>query len=297
MVRCMSGVHYFSVTEAEAGQKLVQFLSRRLGGDVPRSAIMRWIRTGQVRVDSSRVKPFQKVAEGQTVRVPPHHRDTGHLEEAGGETTNPFHLRKVFEDEELLLVAKPPGLATQPGKGIRQSVDGLVRAEYGDWAWPPALVHRLDKETSGLLVLAKSYASLRALQRLWQENRVHKLYLAWVRGDVSWRGWTELRDDMVEDRDSERKKVPAVSRIRVLRRDKGCSLVAVSLDTGRKHQIRVQMAQRGHPVVGDRKYGRGGSSQGLLLHAYRLAWKDRSFSLEPQWLGQFAVSAKDLESL
>ncbi|MEF8889281.1 MAG: RluA family pseudouridine synthase [Desulfohalobiaceae bacterium] len=293
----MTQVHYFSVTEAEAGQKLVQFLGRRLGGDVPRSAIMRWVRTGKVRVDSSRAKPFQKVAAGQTVRVPPHHRDTGHLEETGEKETNPFHLRKMFEDEELLLVAKPPGLATQPGKGIRQSVDGLVKAEYGDRAWPPALVHRLDKETSGLLLLAKSYASLRTLQQLWRENRVHKLYLAWVRGEVAWRGWTELREEMVEDRDSEQKKVPAVSRVRVLRRHKGYSLVAVALDTGRKHQIRVQMAQRGHPVVGDRKYGRGGSAQGLLLHAYRLAWKDRSFSLEPPWLGQFAVSVKDLEPL
>jgi 23S rRNA pseudouridine955/2504/2580 synthase len=293
----MSGVQYLAVTEAEAGQKLVQFLSRRLGGDVPRSAIMRWVRTGQVRVDSSRAKPFQKVAAGQTVRVPPHHRDSGHMGNSDVPESNPFHLRRVHEDEELLVLAKPPGLATQPGKGIRQSVDGLVRAQYGDSSWPPALVHRLDKETSGLLLLAKSYAALRALQQLWRDNRVHKLYLAWVAGDVPWRGWTELRDEMVEDRDSERRRVPAVSRALVVRRNKGCSLVAVSLDTGRKHQIRIQMARRGHPVVGDRKYGRGGSSQGLLLHAYRLAWKDRSFSLEPPWLGRFAVSAEDLERL
>jgi len=288
-----------TVSKAEAGQKLVQFLSRRLGGGVPRSAIMRWVRTGQIRVDSSRAKPFQKVAAGQTVRVPPHRQDAGHMEDNGkdGEEVNPFRLRRVHEDEEVLVLAKPPGLATQPGKGVTRSVDGLIRAEYGDRSWPPALVHRLDKETSGLLVLAKSYASLRSLQRLWRENRVDKLYLAWVRGEAPWRDWTELREEMAEDRDSERRTVSAVSRVRVLRRHKGCSLVAVSLDTGRKHQIRVQMAGRGHPVLGDRRYGRGGSSQGLLLHAYRLAWRDRAFTLPPPWLGRFAVSAEDLEQL
>ncbi len=293
----MTGVHYVSVTQAEAGQKLVQFLSRRLGGDIPRSAIMRWVRTGQVRVDSARAKPFQKVLAGQTIRIPPCRRETDPTKESGRKEANPFRLRKVHEDEELLLLAKPPGLATQPGKGVGDNVDDLIRAEYRESEWPPALVHRLDKETSGLLVLAKTYSALRSLQRLWRENRVHKMYLAWVNGDVSWSGWTELRDEIYEDRDSERRKVPAVSRARVLRRHRGCSLVAVSLDTGRKHQIRIQMAQRGHPVGGDRKYGSGGTSQGLLLHAYRLAWLDREFTLPPPWLGRFAVSSRDLEKL
>ena len=219
------------------------------------------------------------------------------MEEAGEEDANPFRLRRVHEDEELLLLAKPPGLATQPGKGVGDNVDDLVRAEYRESEWPPALVHRLDKETSGLLVLAKSYSALRTLQRLWRENRVHKLYLAWVSGEVPWSGWTTLRDEMVEDRDSEQKRVLAVCRVRVLRRHKGCSLVAVSLDTGRKHQIRAQMAGRGYPVMGDRKYGSAGSSQGLLLHAYRLAWRERDFTLPPPWLGRFAVSSEDLKQL
>jgi len=293
----MTGVQYISVTEAESGQKLVQFLNRRLGGDVPRSAIMRWVRTGQVRVDSSRAKPFQKVTAGQTIRIPPCRSEADQMKEPGREDANPFRLRKVHEDEEILLVAKPPGLATQPGKGVSQSVDELIRTEYRDRAWPPALVHRLDKETSGLLVLAKSYSALRSLQRLWRENRVHKLYLAWVRGNVPWSGWTRLRDEMFEDRDSEQKRVLAVCRVRVLRRHKGCSLVAVSLDTGRKHQIRAQMAGRGYPVMGDRKYGGAGSSQGLLLHAYRLAWRERGFTLPPPWLGRFAVSSEDLKQL
>ena len=293
----MTSVQYVSVTEAESGQKLVQLLNRRLEGEVPRSAIMRWIRTGQVRVDSSRAKPFQKVLAGQTIRIPPYHREAAHLEEPGRERGNPFRLSKVHEDEELLLLAKPPGLATQPGKGVVESVDDLIRAEYRDSKWPPTLVHRLDRETSGLLLLAKSYSALRSLQLLWRENRVHKLYLAWVSGRVPWSGWTELREEMVEDRDSEEKSVSALCRVKVLRLDGECSLVAVALDTGRKHQIRIQMAGRGHPVIGDRKYGRGGSGQGLLLHAYRLAWRDRAFSLPPPWLGRFAVSSEDLEKI
>ena len=297
MIGAMTGVQYVTVTDAESGQKLVQFLNRRLGGSVPRSAVMRWVRTGQVRVNSSRAKPFQKVTAGQTVRIPPYRGDVGHMEESGVEDSNPFRLRRVYEDEELLLLAKPPGMATQPGKGVGESVDTLIKAEYRDIPWPPVLVHRLDKETSGLLVLAKSYATLRSLQRLWRENRVHKLYLAWVWGQVFWPDWTELREEMVEVRDSEQKKVSAISRVRALRRESECSLVAVLLETGRKHQIRVQMAGRGYPVIGDRKYGQGGSSQGLMLHAYRLAWQERSFSLPPPWQGRFAVGSRDLEQL
>ncbi len=293
----MGSVKYLSVAEAESGQKVVQFLSRRLGGQIPRSALMRWVRTGQVRVDSSRVKPFQRLSAGQRVRIPPYSPEEGGISKAGERKGNPFTLGRVYEDEQLLVVLKPPGLPSQPGKSTRQSVATMIRSEYAGREWTPTLVHRLDRETSGLLLLAKSYPTLRFLQEQMSQNRMRKIYLAWVQGETDWWKWTRLQDRLRESRDSEEKEVKAVSWVRTLRHTQGNSLVAVALKTGRRHQIRIQLADRGRPVAGDRKYGTGSSTQGLKLHAYLLSWQDRCFTRMPHWRGRFRVSEQDLQDV
>jgi 23S rRNA pseudouridine955/2504/2580 synthase len=294
----MPTVQHVTVSGGESGQKLLQFLQRRLGGGVPRSALMRWIRTGQVRVDSSRAKPFQRVYEGQRVRIPPH---TPEAQEplAGGGERNPFLLRTVHEDEELLVLAKPSNLASQLGTGLTDSVDSRLRQAYADAAWRPSLVHRLDRDTSGLLLAAKSYACLRYLQRLWRQGGVTKIYVAWVAGETAWNDWTELRDTLrVEpERGGSARKAEALSRVLTVAAGEGISLVGIRLDTGRKHQIRIQMARRGRPVMGDDKYGGPRSGQGLLLHACHLAWDGRAFTLLPPWTGAYAVTAEMLQPL
>jgi 23S rRNA pseudouridine955/2504/2580 synthase len=259
---------------------------------------MRWIRTGQVRVDSSRAKPFQRVREGQRVRIPPYtQEERGPV--AGGEERNPFLLRTVHEDEELLVLAKPSGLASQLGSGLTDSVDSRLQRAYPDAPWRPCLVHRLDKDTSGLLLAAKSYDQLRYLQRLWRGGEVAKIYLAWVAGATEWFAWTELRDTLRREAEQDRpaREVTALSRVRTLASRAGASLVGIRLETGRKHQIRIQMSRRGVPVLGDSKYGGPPSGQGLMLHACHLAWPGRCFTLPPPWTGGYAVSGAELAPL
>jgi 23S rRNA pseudouridine955/2504/2580 synthase len=247
-------------------------------------------------VESRRCKPFRRVRAGERIRIPPY-RPEEQSEAIAPSTANPFLLSRVFEDDELLVLAKPPGLATQPGSKVTRSVTDFLEQRFADAAWMPSLVHRLDKDTSGLLLVAKSYGCLQRLQQLWKSGRIEKIYLAWVEGETQWREWTILEDDLVQSGRSQegggQKTVRAKSSVRTLRNADGKSLLAVSLHTGRKHQIRMQLARREAPVVGDRRYGKTGSGQGLLLHAYRLAWEERSFCLDPPWIKEFALCSED----
>jgi 23S rRNA pseudouridine955/2504/2580 synthase len=281
----MPETQFVLVTRAESGQKLLQFLERRLTGDVPRSAIQKWIRTGQVRVDKGRKKPFDRISAGQTVRIPPYTPgEAKGVSGAGG-------LAVAFEDDDLLAVAKPAGLAAHGGDKVDDSVTARLRAMYRDADFMPTLAHRLDRDTSGLLLAAKSYETLRELNDLFASNGVAKVYLAWVEGR-----WDEpdgaLLEDVMEKRGAPgREKVrtgsgkTALARVTGLTRGRDRSLVAVRLLTGRTHQIRVQLASRSHPVVGDRKYGGGKSRTSMRLHCFALRAGERTVSLEPTWSG------------
>ncbi len=289
----MPSVQYVAVSSEEAGQKLTAFLQRRLEDSIPRSALMRWVRTGQVRVDNARCKPFVRLKQGQTVRIPPYqHNDRSECLQSLQEK-NPFTLRKVYEDDRLLVLAKPPNLAVQPGSNLSDSVVHRIRRMYTKSSWLPTLVHRLDKQTSGLLLLAKSYEYLQTLQQLWKQGRVDKIYLTWVGKNTHWSSWKKLQDHIArpEGRQGQQsgKRQQAISYVRTLGNTDQGSLLAVRLVTGRKHQIRVQLAKRGIPVLGDNQYQGPRSSQGLMLHAGVLSWPDYSFHLDPPWLGEFQV--------
>ncbi|MFW6180013.1 MAG: RluA family pseudouridine synthase, partial [Desulfohalobiaceae bacterium] len=287
----MPGVQYLEVSPEESGQKLLAFLQRRLQQSIPRSALMRWVRTGQVRLDHSRCKPFVRLHQGQVVRIPPHRIQAQELRAL--QENNPFYLRKVFEDHRLLVLAKPPDLAVQPGSNLADSVVHRIRHMYQSSPWMPALVHRLDKQTSGLLLLAKEYAYLQHLQGLWKAGRVRKVYLAWVGQKTSWSSWNRLQDQLQtaadKKKDRQKQEQTAVSYVRTLCNTSRGSLLAVQLLTGRKHQIRLQLAHRGLPLLGDRRYQGTASGQGLLLHACHLSWPDYAFNLEPPWVREFSV--------
>lgn len=296
-----SGVQYLTVIPSESGQKLMQFIDRRLQGQVPRSALLRWIRTGQVRVDKSRARPFVRIKTGQQIRIPPHTRQEKNLIQRDNKT-NPFDLKIVYEDEKLLVLAKPPNLSTQPGSGVEDSVIDRVKLIYADYKWRPALVHRLDKPTSGLLILAKSYDYLQHLQKLWKKGLINKIYLAWLEGSTHWNTWEKIEDTLFLGEKNptkvhKPKKVVARCLVKSLINKKGKSLVAINLLTGKKHQIRLQMAKRGSPVIGDTKYGKNKCGQGLLLHACHLSWEDHSFTLPPPWLDPFAVPQSFLDHI
>ncbi|MBS3779531.1 MAG: RluA family pseudouridine synthase [Desulfovermiculus sp.] len=293
----MPAVSHIPVSRAESGQKLLQFLERQLQGQVPRSAIMRWIRTGQVRVDGARWKPFARISQGQTIRLPPYTR----AEESKGLSelsANPFALRRVHEDDEFLVLAKPPNLATQPGTGVEDSVSDRLESEYAHSSWVPALVHRLDKDTSGLLLVAKTYTTLQHLQGLWRSGAVTKIYLTWVWGQPEWPEWARLSDFLPQEKRGHLRQVRAEAWVRTLRQSPQATLLAVRLKTGRKHQIRIQLSKREYPVIGDRKFGSGRSGgQGLLLHAAVLGWENKYYHLAPPWVEPFAVSEQELALL
>lgn len=280
-----------TVSEGEAGLRLDQFLARRT--DYSRSRLSRWLKAGQVRVNGALREASYRVRAGEEVAlaVPPP-EPTELVPEA-----RPLDI--LYEDDHLLVVNKPPGLVVHPGAGHRGGtlLHALLAhcpalALVGDVS-RPGLVHRLDKDTSGLLVVAKSAAAHADLVRKFQARMVEKTYLALVWGRLK-----EPEGQIVGEigrHPSQRQKMsarprrgkPAVTTWRVLREVPGpLTLVELSPKTGRTHQLRVHLAALGHPVVGDGTYGGGASRfQGLpelagvrklvtrqLLHAWCLAF-------------------------
>ena len=282
-------VQHITVTPEEAGQKLEAFLRRRLPG-APGGLIMRIIRTGQVRVDGGRKKPFDRLAEGQVVRVPPVRLDEQPVQ------AQPEPLPVVDRQDDLLVVAKPAGLPVHGGSGQDESVVSRLAAMHPDAAFAPTPAHRLDKDTSGLLLVALSYARLRALQDLFQARKVDKTYLAWVRGALD--EALTLTDTLAKAGPQGRERVRtvepgqgqhALAKATPIRQHNGLTLVELRLVTGRTHQLRVQLASRGLPILGDPKYGPPGETPPLHLHAWRIALPDADYELLPDWPGPLAT--------
>lgn len=321
------------VSPEEAGQKLLQFLTRRLTGAVPGSALLKAIRTGQVRVDGGRKQPFFRLAAGQEVRVPPFLKpgqtkpeqakpgrdEPGRTAPAQGAPA-PLPLSILYEDNGLVAVAKPAGLCAHAGTRHPDSVADRLKALYAGAPFLPVLAHRLDKDTSGILLAAKSYAELRRLGDLFASGGVSKTYLAWVDGSWPGRG-AELLEDTLERLELAagevvgRKKIvraeasPApggkgggqgkLARCEVtpLLRKRAATLMQVRLLTGRTHQIRVQLSLRGHPIISDAVYGRKVRGLTMLLHALCLRLPERALFLAPAWSGPFALPETLLDRL
>ncbi|WP_432738196.1 RluA family pseudouridine synthase [Maridesulfovibrio sp. FT414] len=275
-------VEYVTVTGAESGQKLVRFLERRLGSDVPRSAIMRWIRKGNVRVDKGRCKPFDLVEEGQVVRIPPH----GEQDETAVRLPP---LPILFEDSDYIAVFKPAGLATQGGTGHTDSVVDRLKSMFADSPYKPAPAHRLDRDTSGVLLAGKSHQGQKNLSDFFAgHGEGGKLYLVQVQGKWPHAGWIELRDLMEKSGPRGREIVhvgagrEAGSSVCPVESGEAVSTLVVRLHTGRTHQIRVQLSSRGFPVAGDVKYG--GNAGVMRLHCWRIVTPWFSAECLPEWM-------------
>lgn len=294
-----TAVQTFTVTAEEAGQKLLQYLTRRLTGDVPPAALQRFIRTGQVRVDGKRSKPFSRLESGQKVRVPPYTPgETPAVRAAVVPASQAMPaLDILYEDAELLVVVKPAGLPVHPGSGHPTALTTILHARHPDAPFAPTPAHRLDRDTTGILLVAKSYRALRGIHEAMETGNVCKDYLAWVCG--TWElgelnEWVTLRDTLVKEGEpGEQRMCPAetgkeaVSKVRLLLATPQGSLLEVRLETGRTHQIRVQLASRGYPVLGDPRYG--GGVPPLFLHAWRIVLPDAAFSCPPPWAPPYAV--------
>lgn len=280
--RGVSAARTALIGEAGVDQRLDNFLLRELKG-VPRSHVYRLLRGGEVRVNSRRVDATYRLREGDRVRIPPVRRPGRPA--AWAPVAREHGLPIVFEDEALLVVDKPAGVAVHGGSGISFGVIERLRAARPE-ARVLELAHRLDRETSGLLLVAKKRAALTALHAALREGRVGKRYLVLVKG--RWGGSArdvelplrkyvtaagERRVDVREGGKASR------TRFTPVRAAGGFTLLAAELDTGRTHQIRVQLAHLGFPVAGDDKYGdfelnRALAKRGLkrmFLHATALA--------------------------
>ncbi|WP_319764264.1 RluA family pseudouridine synthase [Maridesulfovibrio sp.] len=272
---------FVEVTKAEAGQKLVRFLERRVDSAVPRSAIMRWIRKGNVRVDKGRCKPFDLVKEGQTVRIPPYQ-----AEETKGKKLPALPI--IYEDDDYLAVCKPAGLPTQGGTGHEDSVADRLLSMFADAPYKPAPAHRLDRDTSGVILAGKSHKGQKNLSVFFAEHgEGGKYYLAEVDGCWPHDDWTELRDMMEKRGPKGREKVvvgsgkEAVSSVCTVKKGEKASLLIVKLHTGRTHQIRVQLSSRGFPIIGDSKYG--GKNGSMKLHCLRIETPWFTAFCSPDW--------------
>jgi len=275
-----------TVGEESAGQRLDNFLIRILKG-VPKTHVYRIIRSGEVRVNKGRAAADTRVEIGDVVRLPP----VRISEKAAEKQEKPAPAREfplVYEDEHLLAIDKPAGVAVHGGSGVSFGVIEQLRQ-----ARPAAkfleLVHRLDRETSGILLVAKKRSALTKLQDQFRDRETGKTYLALVEG--AWPASKKVIDLPLHKyllADGERRVkvvgkddpdgMRSVTLVKVQENLPGFSLLEVTIKTGRTHQIRVHLASQGHPIAGDDKYGdfernKALQKQGLkrmFLHAWRL---------------------------
>ena len=267
------------IGEEAAAQRIDNFLLKRLRG-VPKSHVYRVLRSGEVRVNSGRVGPEYRLRIGDRVRVPPVRTS------ATAKVAKPAEFPVVFEDAALLVIDKPAGVAVHGGSGVSFGVIESLRAARPQLK-ALELAHRLDRDTSGLLIVCKKRSALTAMHDQLREGRVEKVYTAIVKGAPAETAFevseplhkyvTGTGERRVSVREGGR---AARTQVRVRKRGDEFSLLEVRLLTGRTHQIRVHLAHAGHPILGDDKYGdfalnRDLQRQGvkrLLLHAGRLAF-------------------------
>jgi 23S rRNA pseudouridine955/2504/2580 synthase len=285
-----AAVRHVEVGDGEAGQRLDNFLLRVLKG-VPRTHVYRLLRKGEVRVNGRRARPDRRLEAGELVRLPP----VRMAAEPGPRRVPEALLAEVraaiiHEDERILALDKPPGLAAHGGSGLAFGAIEALRAERPGTELE--LAHRLDRDTSGVLLLAKDRASLRLLHALLREGEVSKSYLALLKGrwelgrkliDVPLKTNLRQRGERVVKVHIEGKS--AASTFSPVRRfGARATLVEVEIHTGRTHQIRVHAAYAGHPIAGDDKYGdrefnvvmKAAGLRRMFLHAHRIAftWPD-----------------------
>lgn len=294
-----AGVLAQIVEQAESGQKLLQLLQRRLG--LPEPLLHRWIRTGQIRLNGHRCKPFQRVQAGDRLRLPPFAPAfTGKVEPgafpeawapryAGGSLIQLAGLPVLGIHNDVWAMRKPAGMVVQPGSGHNDSIADRLGAIYANANFRPVPAHRLDRDTSGVLLVASTFSALSFLHEAMRARSLYKEYLAVVEG--AWDGPAILQNYMRKDEESGLMQVSdqpapgyrfASSTVRALEVAPSHSLLQLRLETGRTHQLRAQLANAGFPIRGDARYGKAGFS--MRLHASRIILPDGfSFFCAPDW--------------
>lgn len=295
-----SGVSYLDAGEGDAGQRIDNYLARHVK-DVPRSLIYRILRTGEVRVNGKRAKPDYRLVEGDRVRLPPLQREAKPAPKQPSKSLREFIASTtIYEDRDLIVINKPAGVAVHGGSGLSFGVIEALRAAYPDLK-ELELVHRLDRETSGCLLIAKRRAVLRELHALLREREMEKTYSALVVGrwpfgvkkiDLPLKTNMKQGGERVVRVHAEGQS--ALSTFTPMQHfGKLATLMSVSIGTGRTHQIRVHAAHAGFPIASDEKYGdrdrdaklRELGLKRMFLHAQTLSFE------RPRSRERFTVSA------
>lgn len=277
----MAGVELIKVRETDDGMRLNRWFLKYYPG-LSLGRFNKLLRTKQIKVDGGRAEAGTKLASGQVVRVPPLDNEAaGPAENNGVSARDAEFIRSlvVYKDADIIVLNKPSGLAVQGGTNTTRHIDGMLAALKYDYEEAPKLVHRIDKDTSGILVLARSRKGAELLTKAFRERDLHKTYLALVNGcPKPESGQIKARLDKVGDKvivSAEGK--PALTDYRVVDAlGSRFSLVEAMPRTGRTHQIRVHLEHLGCPIVGDDKYfGRlkqkiDGIANKLYLHAYKI---------------------------
>ena len=307
----MNDVYYAEITTEEDGQRLDNYLLRILKG-VPKSHVYRIIRGGEVRVNKKRAKPSSRLCRGDMIRIPPVRTSQEKEVHVGDRLTQRLHECVIYEDDQLLVVNKPAGIAVHGGSGLSLGMIEALRKTRTDLPYLE-LVHRLDKDTSGCLVLAKKRSVLRSIQALLEARTVTKTY--WALLLHPWEG----KKSVIVDAPLEKNTLKSGERFVVVNPEGKSSQTSFKLlenykqacwvearpKTGRTHQIRVHSVCLGHPIIGDPKYGKdvpidglNSSNQRLYLHAraiqFNLNGKEHVFQADLD--DKFANTLKGLRS-
>ncbi len=294
------GVRYIDATEGDVGQRLDNFLLR-VFKTVPKSHVYRVLRKGEVRVNGKRAKPETRIAPGDRVRIPPIRVDVEPAQSKPSSSLQAFiSTTTIHEDRDLLIINKPSGVAVHGGSGLAFGVIEALRAARPELT-ELELVHRLDRDTSGVLMLAKRRAALREMHAALREREMTKRYLALVSGK-----WT-LGKKTLDLPLLTNQKQGGERMVRVHPEGQSAhsvfmpkqhfgrlaTLMDIEIGTGRTHQIRVHAAYAGHPVAGDEKYGDKDCNDSLrpfglkrmFLHAHSLQF------VKPGTTEQFTITA------
>ncbi len=279
-----NAVSLIDISEDQAGQRIDNFLVKHLKG-VPKSHVYRLLRSGQVRVNSGRKKPHYKLQAGDSLRIPPVRISENQDVQIPDSVQLALKNAIIFENDDIIAINKPSGIAVHKGSGLQFGVIEAFRQIRPEQ--PLELVHRIDRETSGCLLLAKNRRVLAALHELLRHEKIshiEKTYLAllneqWPHGKKRVdTGISKIKRGgehiMQVDKSGDR----AISHFEPIEIFQNCSLMKVTIETGRTHQIRVHAQHCEHPIIGDSKYGDKQANQAfrklglkrLFLHAKKL---------------------------